>query len=70
MLSGTVINGETIVVIDGQTYVQSRSTPSTFYRATFDSCECKLAQFRRSCRHQLAVSEYNRRQNAPVKGAA
>jgi hypothetical protein len=70
MLTGTRIGQETIVIIDGQTYVQSRSNPATFYRATYDSCECKLAQFRRECRHMLAVSELNKQQrNAPAKGA-
>jgi hypothetical protein len=55
------IAGELVVELRGQTYVASRSQPGHWWWATYDDCECPLARFgHKYCRHQKAVSAWNR----------
>lgn len=70
MLHGSIVNGELVLSIDGRRFVQSRSDRTVFYEATFAGCECAFAQHRPAvmCRHQKAVSEWNRLMYARAKG--
>lgn len=60
MIHDVEINGETLLIVDGQAYVRSRSDPHTWYQTDYDACECTAFRYRRDCRHSRAVSAYNR----------
>lgn len=75
MLEGTQVNGEVVLELNGRTYVQSRSKPGRLWEATYETCECPLAtKGRKYCRHQKAVSEFNRKRaeerRVALRGAA
>lgn len=54
--------GEELRLEGGHVYVRSRSHPEWWYDVTYDSCQCPLFTFRRSCRHTRVVSDWNRYQ--------
>lgn len=52
---------ELVAEYRGATYVNSRSEPGIWHRATYDECDCALAVYgRKYCRHQMAVSAMNK----------
>lgn len=64
------VGGELVAEYRGQTWVASRSEPGRWWRATYDECECPLATFgHKYCRHQKAVSRFNRERAQERKAA-
>lgn len=64
MLKTTTVNGCEVMDVDGITFVRSRSHPHTWYRTTYETCECQFFRYHPyvGCRHVRAVSRYNRLQ--------